>query len=384
MNPETYQHIQALLQSALEREPDERDSFLDEACAGDESLRRQVESLLFSHEQAGSFLESPAARVGAPLVNGARAKLAAGDAVGPYTILSRIGSGGMAEVYLAQDSRLGRKIALKLLPVSSANDAERVRRFRQEASAVSALNHPNILTIHEIGQTGSAHFIATEFIDGETLRQRLTRAQIPLTEAIDITIQIASALSAAHAAGIVHRDIKPENIMIRRDGYVKVLDFGLAKLTEQRASSSPTALTLADTGPGIVIGTVTYMSPEQARGFKVDERTDIFSFGVVLYEMLAGRAPFGGPTPSDVIVSILDREPQPLAHLKADVSPELQRIVTKALAKERDERYQTVKELIADMREFKRGLELAAHSLRTTAPSESQYASPEMSKVQAG
>src|SRR2546421_4738130 len=232
MNPELYQRIQALLQSAMEHDSEERVSFLNEACAGDELLRRQVESLLVSYEQAGSFLESSAAQVGAPLVNNAHAQVAAGDALGPYRILSQIGSGGMGDVYLAQDTRLGRKIALKLLSFSFTNDAERVRRFRQEAAAASALNHPNILTIHEVGQTNSAHFIATEFIEGETLRQRLTRAQIPLAETLDITIQIASALSAAQAAGIVHRDIKPENIMIRRDGYVKVLDFGIAKLTE--------------------------------------------------------------------------------------------------------------------------------------------------------
>src|SRR5438128_4136216 len=278
MNPERYQRIQALLQSALERDSVERGAFLNEACAGDESLRRQIESLLVSYEQAGSFLESPAAQVGAPLVTSARAKLAAGDAVGPYTILSRIGSGGMGEVYLAQDRRLGRKIALKLLSASFTNNDERVRRFRQEASAASALNHPNILTIHEVGQTGSAHFIATEFIDGETLRQRLTRAQIPLTVALEITIQIGSALSAAHAAGIVHRDIKPENIMIRRDGYVKVLDFGIAKLTEGQTATDLEAPTIrqVQTAEGTVVGTAAYMSPEQARGLPVDARTDIW------------------------------------------------------------------------------------------------------------
>src|SRR2546421_5084738 len=201
MTPDQRQQIEALAKSALERESDERASFLHEACAGDESLRRQVEALLVSYEEAGSFLESAAAQVGAPLVNDNRAKLAPGDAMGPYRILSQIGSGGMAEVYLAQDTRLGRRIALKLLSPSFIRDDERVRRFRQEASAASALNHPNILTIHEVGQTGSAHFIATEFIEGETLRQRLTRPQLPPTEALEITIQIASALSAAHAAG---------------------------------------------------------------------------------------------------------------------------------------------------------------------------------------
>ncbi len=289
----------------------------------------------------------------------------------------------MGEVYLAHDAQLDRPVALKLLPADVTKDEDRLRRFRQEARATSALNHPNILTIYEIGLSEGTHFIATEFVDGTTVRARLSQGRMEIDEVLDVSLQVASALAAAHEAGIVHRDIKPENIMVRRDGYVKVLDFGLAKLTEQRANSSPTALTLADTGPGIVIGTVTYMSPEQARGLKVDERTDIFSFGVVLYEMLAGRAPFGGPTPSDVIVAILDREPQPLARLKADVSPELQRIVTKALEKEREKRYQTVKEMIADLREFKRGRELAAHSLVTTAPSIVQPAKAEVTEVSA-
>src|SRR5437870_1990817 len=366
MNPETYQRIQTILQSALERESDERGAFLNEACAGDDSLRRQVESLLVSHEQAGSFLESPAAQVGAPLVNDARAKLAAGDAMGPYRILSQIGSGGMAEVYLAQDTRLGRNIALKLLSVSFTNDTERVRRFRQEAAATSALNHPNILTIHEVGQTDSAHFIATEFIEGETLRQRLTRAQIPLTEAINITIQIASALSAAHAAGIVHRDIKPENIMIRRDGYVKVLDFGIAKLTEKTSpaeATDPEGATkiLLNTTPGMIMGTVTYMSPEQARGIAVGASTDIWSLGVVLYEMLTGHKPFEGRTMSHVIVSILEQEPPPLAQYLQSAPDDLQRILKKALHKKTDERYQTLDELLIDLKNLKREVEFQAN-----------------------
>ena len=366
MNPELYQRIQALLQSALERESEERALFLNESCAGDESLRRQVESLLVSYEQAGSFLESPAAQVGAPLVNDAHAKLAAGDAIGPYRILSQIGSGGMGDVYLAQDTRLGRKIALKLLSVSFTNDAERVRRFRQEAAAASALNHPNILTIHDVGQTNSAHFIATEFIEGETLRERLKRSDIPLTEALDIAIQIASALSAAQAAGIVHRDIKPENIMIRRDGYVKVLDFGIAKLTEQTLpteDTDPESVTriLLNTSPGMIVGTVAYMSPEQARGIAVDARTDIWSLGVVLYEILTGHKPFEGRTMSDVIVSILEKEPPPLAQYLQPAPDDLQRILKKALHKQTDERYQTLDELLIDLKNFKREVEFQAN-----------------------
>ncbi|MDT4952719.1 MAG: eukaryotic-like serine/threonine-protein kinase [Acidobacteriota bacterium] len=304
----------------------------------------------------------------------------AGTHFGRYEIRSPIGAGGMGEVYLAHDAQLDRPVALKLLPADVTQDEDRLRRFQQEARATSALNHPNILTIYEIGEAEGTHFIATEFIDGITLRDQMARSRMKMDEVVEVSLQVASALAAAHEAGIVHRDIKPENIMIRRDGYVKVLDFGLAKLTEERANTSPYALTLAETGPGIVIGTVTYMSPEQARGLRVDERTDIFSFGVVLYEMLAGRAPFGGPTPSDVIVSILDRQPQPLAYHLPEVSPEAQRIVSKALAKEREERYQSVKDMLADLRGLKRGIELATaggmHA--TTAPAEALSSSPEM------
>jgi serine/threonine protein kinase/TolB-like protein/Tfp pilus assembly protein PilF len=294
----------------------------------------------------------------------------AGTQLGRYEIRSPIGAGGMGEVYLAHDKQLDRPVALKLLPADVTRDEDRLRRFQQEARATSALNHPNILTIFEIGDSEGTSFIATEFIDGVTLRDHMARGRMQPDEVLEVSVQVAGALAAAHAAGIVHRDIKPENIMLRRDGYVKVLDFGLAKLTEQRTGSSPSALTIADTAPGIVIGTVTYMSPEQARGLKVDERTDIFSFGVVLYEMLAGRAPFGGPTPSDVIVAILDREPQPLTRTLRDAPPEMQRVVSKALAKDRDERYQTITDLLADLRGLKRKLEFGTSDLRVTAPAE--------------
>lgn len=306
--------------------------------------------------------------------------LLSGTRLGRYEIRSPIGAGGMGEVYLAHDTQLDRPVALKLLPADVTQDADRLRRFQQEARATSALNHPNILTIYEIGESEGAYFIATEFIDGTTLRDRMARGRMEIDEILDVSVQVASALAAAHEAGIIHRDVKPENIMLRRDGYVKVLDFGLAKLTEQRANSNPHGLTLANTAPGIVIGTVTYMSPEQARGLRVDARTDIFSFGVVLYEMLAGRAPFGGPTPSDVIVSILDRQPQPLTLFLPAASPETQRIVSKALAKDRDERYQSVTELLADLRALKRSLEFASIAMQTTAPT--NLPSPVMERTQ--
>ena len=368
MTPELYQRIQALVQSALELESGDRVSFLNEACAGDESLRRQVESLLVSHEQAGSFLESPAAEVAAPLVTDAQTRLMAGEAIGPYRILSQIGSGGMGEVYLAHDTRLGRKIALKLVSASFTKDDERVRRFRQEASAASALNHPNILTIHEVGQTDSAHFMATEFIEGETLRERLRRGPMNLDEVLDIGLQVASALAAAHGSGIAHRDIKPENIMIRRDGYVKVLDFGLAKLTERVAAGrefEKEAATLVKTNPGMVLGTVSYMSPEQARGLEVDLRTDIWSLGVVLYEMVEGRVPFAGQTMSHIIVSILDREPAPLIQHPGALGSELERVVIKALAKDREQRYQKVSEMLVDLRHMKQEMEFEAKLRRS-------------------
>src|SRR3989440_7534251 len=244
--------------------------------------------------------------------------LSVGTKLGRYEIRSKLGEGGMGEVYLARDTKLDRKVALKILPADVAAHPDRMRRFVQEAKAASALNHPNIITIYEIDETDSGHFIATEFIDGETLSARELRAPLKLGESLDIATQISSALAAAHAAGIVHRDIKPENVMLRHDGIVKVLDFGLAKLTDRISPEAveSEALTRANikTEPGVVMGTVIYMSPEQARGLPVDARTDIFSLGVVIYEMLAARNPFQGATPSDVIAAILKTEPPLLSH----------------------------------------------------------------------
>src|SRR5438874_3185530 len=278
----------------------------------------------------------------------------------------------MGEVYLAQDTKLDRKVALKILPVEVAAHPDRMKRFLQEAKTVSALNHPNIITIYEIEHIDSVNFIATEFIDGETLRQRLKNAPVKLGEVLDVATQIASALSAAHAAGIVHRDIKPENIMLRRDGIVKVLDFGLAKLTERLPPDSVDAEAatkgLVQTEPGVVMGTVAYMSPEQARGLAVDARTDIFSLGVVIYEMVAGRAPFGGATRSDLIVALLEKAPRPLARFAPDAPAELERLVMKTLAKDREERYQTARDLLIDLKRLKQKLDVDAEIERTSAP----------------
>jgi serine/threonine protein kinase/Flp pilus assembly protein TadD len=289
-----------------------------------------------------------------------------------YEIRSQLGVGGMGEVYLAHDLKLDRKVALKILPAEVAANRQRMQRFVQEAKAASALNHPNILTIYEIGATGSTNFIATEFIDGETLRQSLRREPMKIGVVLDLTIQIATALSAAHQAGIVHRDIKPENIMLRRDGIVKVLDFGLAKLILDNSADADTQAPtkpLLKTDPGMVVGTVIYMSPEQARGVEVDTRTDVFSLGVVLYEMVTGCSPFARSTSSEVLAALLsDTEPQPLARYSRDVPVELERIVSKALRKNREERYQTVKDLLLDLQNLKQELEFERRLERSLPP----------------
>ena len=358
MTPERWEQIKRLFHAALEYEPAQRPAFFVRTCADDVPLRHEVESLLASHEQAESFIEEPAADVAAALLDEDQPGLVAGQMVGPFRIQDVLATGGMGEVYLADDTRLGRKIALKLLPLEFTINVDRVSRFGREACAASALNHPNIVTIHEIGQAGPLHFIATEFIDGVTLRGHMTNTPMTVGEVLDVAGQIASALQAAHDAGIIHRDVKPENIMLRRDGIVKVLDFGLAKLTPQQAVTAVDvegSKSLAKTNPGVVMGTVRYMSPEQARGQEVDARTDVWSLGVVLYEMSAGRAPFAGETPSHVIVSILESEP-PLLARHAGVPAELERIVSKALRKERTERYQTAGDLALDLKRLKEEL----------------------------
>ncbi len=290
--------------------------------------------------------------------------------VSHYRIVSKIGAGGMGEVYLALDTELDRRVAIKILPEALASDQQRLQRFVQEAKAASALNHPHILTIHEIGSTENLRFIATEFIDGDTLRQRIS-AGTNLSETLEAAIQVGGALAAAHAAGIIHRDIKPENIMVRRDGYIKVLDFGLAKLTGSKGSTTDTEAptkAMVNTGAGTVMGTANYMSPEQAKGTRVDARTDLWSLGVVLYEMITGHVPFPGETPTETISLILQKEPAPLTRFTNEVPAELQRIVTKALTKEREERYQTAKDLLIDLRNLKRKLEVDAEIERTVAP----------------
>ena len=381
MELDRWEQIEMLYHAALERGPDAREAFLDEACAGDETLRREVAGLLACDVPSDSFIQSPAIEIAAramaadPLIEASSkpmgkpmGSLIAETQIGAYQLLSPLGRGGMGEVHLALDTRLGRKVAIKLLPVEFTADAGRVRRFEQEARAASALNHPNIITIYEIGETatenGSLRYIVTEYVEGETLRQRMASApqqRMKPSEAIEVAAQIAAALSAAHETGITHRDIKPENVMLRRDGIVKVLDFGLAKLAEPASSVIvPPASTLVtnSTEAGVVMGTPRYMSPEQARGEKVDARTDVFSLGVMLYELIAGRAPFWGTTPSEVIASILRDAPPPLAECALDAPQELEQIIGKSLGKDRAERYQTASDLLIDLKELKQRIEI--------------------------
>ena len=366
-----WQQVKELFEAALERPVSERSQFLDRTCGSDDSLRGEVESLLRSYDKAGSFLETPAVASAAESFIDKQNKLSIGQRVKHYEILALIGEGGMGEVYLAKDTILGRQVALKLLPEYLSRDPDRLRRFKQEARTASTLSHPNVCVIHEIGETSDGRpFIAMEYIEGITLRQRMNDRRMKLGDALDIAIQVADALTAAHDAGIIHRDIKPENIMIRRDGYLKVLDFGLAKLTDRVKPVTDTTVPtlLAHSTPGMVMGTTGYMSPEQARGVPVDMRTDIWSLGVVLYEMVAGQPPFVGATPTDVVVAVVEREQAPLAEHAPEVPTELERIVRKALRKNADERYQIVKEMAIDLRSLRREMELNLQLDRSVAP----------------
>jgi serine/threonine protein kinase len=395
---ERWKQVENIYHAALERQTATREAFLAEACAGDEELRREVASLLDYDGQPASFIESPVLEVAArewadESFSQSHPPANAPSQVGAYRILSPLGRGGMGEVWLARDTRLGRKAAVKLLPAEFTSQPERVRRFEQEARAASSLNHPNIVTIYEIGEVEGRRFIVTEYVEGETLRQRLRR-RIGLTEALEIASQVAAALQAAHEAGITHRDIKPENVMARKDGLVKVLDFGLAKLRADRGNggagdketrrqgewettNSTPLVSLSPTPPlstppsltaaGAVMGTASYMSPEQARGVKVDHRTDIFSLGVMLYEMLAGRRPFEGATASDVMAAVLTEEPVPLAEVAPEVPITLWRIVRRCLEKEPERRFQSAGDLAFALEELKTSSGLSPNVKASTA-----------------
>jgi serine/threonine protein kinase len=357
MTPERYQQLGRMFDAALERPPQDRGAWLVEACQGDAALQAEVEKLLANHVASDEFLAQPALQVAADWLAQNQAAMMPGQRLSHYEILSLLGAGGMGQVYLAKDARLGRQVALKLLPVRLMQSAEHLRRFEREALAVSALNHPNILTIYEFGQEGTTHFLATEYVPGENLRQRCKREPLSLAATLDITTQIVAALQAAHDAGIIHRDIKPDNVMIRKDGLVKVLDFGLAKLVEpappengvlQQQQSSLTR-------QGAILGTVAYMSPEQARGQAVDVRTDIFSVGVMLYELLAGHQPFTGETVNHTIVAILEKEPPPITG--RTIPAALGHILQRALAKKLEARYPDAQSLLTDLKHLVKRLE---------------------------
>jgi eukaryotic-like serine/threonine-protein kinase len=370
MTPARFQTIEEIFLAALEQEPDKVSTFLDTACGGDAVLRREVEALLASDQRADRFIERSTVALATKVIQNQQAHSLIGQTIGHYKISESIGTGGMGEVYLATDIVAGRKAALKLLPFHFTGDAVRLKRFQQEAHAVVGLNHPNILTVYEIGEDHSIHYIASELIEGETLRQRLMRGAMQLSEGVDVAIQMASALAVAHEAGIVHRDIKPENIMLRPDGYVKVLDFGIAKLAEQEVPATiPTdeALSLVETTLGSILGTAHYMSPEQAYGAPVDKSTDIWSLGVVLYEMVTGHVPFTGDTPREVMSSILEREPPPLTTYVANAPAELQQIISKTLRKDRGERYRSARELLEALKNLRHKLEVEAELERTIA-----------------
>jgi serine/threonine-protein kinase len=346
LTPPAWTRVKAIFDAAVVLDAPRRATCVSDLCGADAILRQQVEALLAAHDQAETFLETPAAAI-----VDRQANELTGRTAGSYRIVAWIGAGGMGDVYRAHDTKLDRPVALKLLPPRAAADAERLRRFHAEARAASSLNHPNILVIHDFGDLDARPYIVSELVEGETLRRRLDCGAIPVREAVGITIQIASALAAAHARGIAHRDIKPENVMVRTDGYVKVLDFGLAKLVDV-----PPQATQVGTEPGLIIGTPHYMSPEQAQGKPVDERSDIFSLGVMLYELTTGTRPFVGDTNLGVLSSILRDTPAPLADTNPALPFDLQPIVSRCLAKDRQRRYQSAGDLRRDLEALEQSL----------------------------
>src|SRR5215813_9483060 len=352
MKPERWKQIEQLYHAALDREPNERAAFLAETCIDDSGLRREVEELLRYDGAAGSFIQGnalafEARRLEPEELSQTAPQLLPGRSVGAYKILALLGRGGMGVVYRARDERLRRDVAIKVLPASFANDADRLRRFEQEAHATSALNHPNILTIYDIGAHEEAPFIVAELLEGEELREQLEPGALPVRKALEYAQQILAGLAAAHEKGIVHRDLKPENLFVTKDGRVKILDFGLAKLRPPQPgvvdTGAPTHKRLTD--PGVVMGTVGYMSPEQVRGQETDHRSDIFAFGVILYEMLSGQRAFRGASAVEVMNAILKEDPAELGETNAKISPQIEKLVRRCLEKNPERRFQSASDL---------------------------------------
>ena len=358
MQPERWAKIEKLYHEALELQPGQRAALLDKASGGDLELRREVEKLISSHE-AGTLIQEPAFEVAAKIAAEDSVQLKAGQVITSYEILDRIGVGGMGEVYRARDKKLGREVAIKVLPLAFSQDRERLGRFQREARLLASLNHPNVAAIYGLEESDGMQFLVLELVTGETLAERLKKGRLPVEEALDLCRQIAEGLESAHEQGIIHRDIKPANIFITKRGHAKVLDFGLAKLTEsptEAGSAMPTAQAPEDqlTTPGTAMGTVAYMSPEQALGKELDARTDLFSLGVVLYEMATGSQPFRGETSAAISNEIINKAPTSPVRLNPDLPDELETIINKALEKDKEVRCQSAKELLTDLKRLKR------------------------------